>query len=143
MLPGSEGPQVIPAFSPDGKSIAFVSTLTRPSEGSGRSLMLKRIAVTGGAATTITEHIGAGLVSGGRRLCREVPQSTMWQVVKGGFQPRWRRDGRELYCTRYADAMLMAVPVTPGATIPFGAPVPLFTVPTNRRRPWLRRLCKR
>jgi Tol biopolymer transport system component len=61
-----------------------------------------------------------------------VPQSSFkQQVAEGGFQPRWRRDGRELYYIRYADARLIAVPVTPGATIPFGAPVELFTLPTS------------
>ena len=53
LIPGSEGAQISPTFSPDGKSIAFVSTLSRPSEGTGQTLVLKRIAVTGGAAVTI------------------------------------------------------------------------------------------
>jgi len=53
-----------------------------------------------------------------------------WQIVDGGFQPRWRSDGRELFFIRYGDAKLMAVPVAPGADIPFGAAVELFNVPT-------------
>ncbi|MGH9257036.1 MAG: protein kinase domain-containing protein, partial [Vicinamibacterales bacterium] len=52
-----------------------------------------------------------------------------WQVSSaGGTQPRWRRDGRELYYVA-PDARLMAVAVAPGAdgtALSFGAPVPLF-----------------
>jgi Tol biopolymer transport system component/predicted Ser/Thr protein kinase len=54
----------------------------------------------------------------------------IWQVSDGGFQPRWSADGRELYYIRYSDAMLMAVPVMLGTSFSFGAPHPLFAVPT-------------
>src|SRR5207244_3327032 len=44
----------------------------------------------------------------------------------GGIGPRWRGDGHELfYLSR--DSRMMAVPVTGGATLEFGAPVVLFT----------------
>jgi hypothetical protein len=43
----------------------------------------------------------------------------------GGIQPRWRRDGRELFY--YAvDGQLMAVPITGDTALTFGAAVPLF-----------------
>jgi Tol biopolymer transport system component len=50
-----------------------------------------------------------------------------WQVsVGGGVQPRWRRDGKELYYIA-PDGRLMAVPVMiKGAVFERGAPVPLF-----------------
>jgi serine/threonine protein kinase/Tol biopolymer transport system component len=52
-----------------------------------------------------------------------------WQVSSaGGTQPRWRRDGKELYYVA-PDARLMAVPVTvspDGKTLNLGVPVPLF-----------------
>jgi hypothetical protein len=52
-----------------------------------------------------------------------------WQVSSaGGTQPRWRRDGRELYYVA-PDARLMAVAVAPGVdstALNLGAPVPLF-----------------
>jgi Tol biopolymer transport system component len=43
----------------------------------------------------------------------------------GGFQPRWRNDGRELF---YVDAggRMVAVPIAPGEPPKPGAPVPLF-----------------
>jgi eukaryotic-like serine/threonine-protein kinase len=58
-----------------------------------------------------------------------VPASdARWQISDGGFQPRWRSDGSELFYIRYADAMLMTVPVMRGPR--FGAPTPLFRVDT-------------
>jgi serine/threonine protein kinase/Tol biopolymer transport system component len=49
-----------------------------------------------------------------------------WQVsVKGGIEPIWRRDGRELYYIAL-DGSIMAVPVEPGATFDAGTPVALF-----------------
>ncbi|HEY6050449.1 MAG TPA: protein kinase, partial [Thermoanaerobaculia bacterium] len=50
--------------------------------------------------------------------------------VQGGSQPRWRRDGRELFFLA-ADARLMAVPVRAGEPMDLGAPVPLFRSPTT------------
>ena len=44
----------------------------------------------------------------------------------GGSQPRWARDGRELFYTA-VDGALMRVPVQPGATFVAGTPTPLFT----------------
>jgi Tol biopolymer transport system component len=49
-------------------------------------------------------------------------------VHLGGTQPRWRRDGRELFYVSY-DGWLMAVPIdvgTDGQTVDIGAPEPLF-----------------
>ena len=46
----------------------------------------------------------------------------------GGTQPRWRRDGKELYYVA-PDARLMAVPVATnqdGKTLDLGVPTPLF-----------------
>ena len=49
-----------------------------------------------------------------------------WQVsVAGGSEPRWRRDGRELFY-RNGDT-LFAIPVRPGAEFAVGQRVALFT----------------
>jgi len=52
-----------------------------------------------------------------------------WLVsVAGGMQPRWRRDGRELFYVA-PDTRLMAVPLRPMPNTNFleaGTPVPLF-----------------
>src|SRR5262245_1320016 len=45
----------------------------------------------------------------------------------GGEKPRWRADGRELYYIGPA-GLVMAVPVSPGAQLTAGDPVPLFQV---------------
>ena len=48
-----------------------------------------------------------------------------WPVsTNGGYEPRWRADGKELYYLS-EDRVLMAVPVSSG-TNPFGVPRPLF-----------------
>jgi hypothetical protein len=48
---------------------------------------------------------------------------------RGGLQPEWRRDGRELYYLT-PDRMLMAVEVrTVASRLEFGLPVPLFKAP--------------
>ena len=49
-----------------------------------------------------------------------------WQISPaGGVQPRWRRDGKELFYIS-SDQKLMAVPVKSGAGFEAGAPQPLF-----------------
>ena len=48
----------------------------------------------------------------------------------GGRQPRWRRDGRELFYVA-PDSTVIAIPVTPGPTLETGPPVALFRVETD------------
>jgi Tol biopolymer transport system component len=49
-----------------------------------------------------------------------------WKISSdGGADPRWRRDGRELYFIA-ADGKMMAASVTTGGTFRHGPPVPLF-----------------
>jgi eukaryotic-like serine/threonine-protein kinase len=49
-----------------------------------------------------------------------------WQISPaGGVQPRWRRDGKELFYIA-TDQKLVAVPVKSGAGFEAGAPQPLF-----------------
>jgi Tol biopolymer transport system component len=51
--------------------------------------------------------------------------------TNGGFYPRWRRDGRELFYYA-ADGMLTAVPLSPGTDLNIGTAVPLFRAPMLR-----------
>jgi hypothetical protein len=53
-----------------------------------------------------------------------------WLVsTSGGFEPLWRRDGKELYFVSEAPRRLMAVAVkTQGATFEAGVPQALFNV---------------
>jgi hypothetical protein len=46
-------------------------------------------------------------------------------LLCGGADPRWRRDGRELYFIA-ADGKMMAASVTSGRTFSHGPPAPLF-----------------
>ncbi len=59
---------------------------------------------------------------------RPFPSGTggKWQVSSGGCgQPRWRRDGKELYCIA-PDKRLLAVEVKTGEAFQSGVPKPLF-----------------
>jgi Tol biopolymer transport system component len=95
-------------FSPDGRWVAYVST-----ESGNQEVYVQPFSVTG-------SNDGKG--SGGK--LRISPN--------GGNQPRWRRDGKELFYVA-GDNTLMAVPVnTAGATFEAGATKPLF----KTRLPW-------
>ena len=57
------------------------------------------------------------------------PSKGEWQVTaKGGVEPKWRRDGRELYFIGL-DAKLMAVPIKAANVFDPGQPAPLFQTP--------------
>ena len=85
-------------FSPDGKWIAYTSN------ESGRHDVF------------VQSFTGAPGAAGGGK----------WQVSNGGgAQPRWRRDGKELFYLG-PDRKLMAVEVKGGATFESGPPRPLF-----------------
>jgi len=59
------------------------------------------------------------------------PNEGKWQITsKGGSQPRWRRDSRELFYLA-PDEKLMAVPVNGNRGFEAGVPVPLFQTPAG------------
>ena len=51
----------------------------------------------------------------------------------GGGQPRWRKDGKEIYF-RTLDNRLMAASLTLGAKIESTVPQPMFAAPNTTRR---------
>jgi serine/threonine protein kinase/Tol biopolymer transport system component len=54
------------------------------------------------------------------------PNVGKWQITaQGGVEPKWRRDGKELYYLAF-DGKLMAVPVKTDRTFEAGTPVALF-----------------
>jgi Tol biopolymer transport system component len=52
-----------------------------------------------------------------------------WMIARGGAEPRWSRDGKELFY--FADETLMSVPVSTRPTFSSGAPVALFDAPVQ------------
>ena len=61
------------------------------------------------------------------------PNGGRWQIsAEGGVEPKWRRDGRELYYLAY-DGKLMSVSVT-GPSFQAGRPVALFQTPLQVNR---------
>jgi dipeptidyl aminopeptidase/acylaminoacyl peptidase len=100
----SEFDEWLGKFSPDGRWIAYASN------ESGRYEVYVR------SFTPTADQSAAGMRAG------------KWQVsTNGGAQPRWRRDGKELY---YVDPTktLMAIPVQGGENFEAGIPRPLFEV---------------
>jgi eukaryotic-like serine/threonine-protein kinase len=65
------------------------------------------------------------------------PAGGRWQITsEGGIEPKWRRDGKELYYLGF-DGKMMAVPVTGGAGFTTARPAALFQTPltVNRAQP--------
>jgi Tol biopolymer transport system component len=63
------------------------------------------------------------------------PNGGKWQITaQGGVEPKWRRDGRELYYLAL-DGKLMALPVKGERIFEAGTPVPLFETPLTVTRP--------
>jgi eukaryotic-like serine/threonine-protein kinase len=58
--------------------------------------------------------------------------TSKWQVSSGGGEPRWRRDGKELFYLS-SEGKMMAVPVRLGTRFEAGPPVVLFQ--THLRQP--------
>jgi len=58
--------------------------------------------------------------------------TSKWQVSRGGGEPRWRRDGKELFYLS-AEGKMMAVPLRLGSSFEAGSPVVLFQ--THLRQP--------
>jgi serine/threonine protein kinase/Tol biopolymer transport system component len=94
-------------FSPDGHLIAYASN------ESGRDEIYVR--------TFSPDAPGGASDAGGKWLIS----------TGGGTEPRWRRDGKELYYVA-ADGKLMAVDVATAAGFQAGAPKALFPVPATR-----------
>ncbi len=89
-------------FSPDNKSIAY------QSNESGRSEIYVQAFSPGPVAAR---------------------SAAKWQISNGGgVQPRWRRDGREIYYYNNRDSKMMVVPIQPGVSFSPGTPAPLFDV---------------
>ena len=99
-IDGTQYHERIARFSPDGRWVVY------QSNESGRAEIYIRPFSESGATAS-----GAG----------------QWQVsTAGGAQPRWSRDGREVYWIA-PDAKLMAAPITvSGNSVEPGTPVVLF-----------------
>ena len=140
------------AWTPDGKSILFVMSGTKgfelwgvPVEGDRPSTSSGRPEPAEGRKPFPYLQSGfnvgnAQLSPDGRWVAYTSNESGRYEIyvqnfpvasakaqvsLEGGNQPRWRRDGKELFYMA-ADRRLMAVSVTTGATFQPGAPAALF-----------------
>jgi dipeptidyl aminopeptidase/acylaminoacyl peptidase len=129
-------------WSPDGRSCFTARRIQRPrrtcgpspSRASGNRSLSCKAALTrlkdsfrpmdGGSRMRPTSRVSYEI------YIRTFPEAGgKWQVsTAGGRQPRWRRDGQELFYVA-ADARLMAVPIRVGPDThapQAGSPVPVF-----------------
>ena len=140
-------------WSPDGQYIAY--TVTDPA--SGYDLWLLPLASNARPVRYLSSpanQIHANFSPDGRLIAYDSNETGRYEVLvqtfpksdrqwtistNGGYEPRWRGDGREIYYLS-EDRKLMAVPVGQGPS--FGVPKPLFQtrVPSGaskRKRNWL------
>jgi Tol biopolymer transport system component len=122
-------------WSPDGRQITF----SAPAPASGNDLWLLPLGEEGQTAKFIAspaEEMHGNFSPDGRLVAytsnesgnfdvyvETVPRSDRPVSTSGGYEPRWRADGGEIYYLS-EDRKLMAVPV--GAGPSFGIPKPLF-----------------
>ena len=102
----------------DRKPIPFLKTSFEESDAR-LSPDARSIAYVSDESGRLEVYVASFPAGGGRRRVS----------LEGGSQPRWRRDGRELFFLG-ADARIMSVPVQAGDPMDVGTPVPLFRSPT-------------
>jgi len=134
-------------WSPDGKSLVFVDfSTTTALTGSLRVVPMggdhkPRLYLEGQFAQPMFSPDGRWMAylseESGRFEVYVQPVPTghgKWQIcTRGGTQPVWRRDGKELFY-RSADGKIMAVPVTlpvAGGSFEAGIPKELFPISTT------------
>ena len=144
---GMQAVNLVPTdWSPDGRDIIYSVAEATSSSASGYALWLfpsaanaKPVRVLGSGSDQLHANFSpSGLVAyssdeSGRFqvYVQTFPLSDRkWAVsTNGGYEPRWRGDGREIYYLA-ENRELMAVPVNVGPS--FGAPKPLFQMRVPR-----------
>jgi Tol biopolymer transport system component len=145
----AEGQKLAADWSPDGRYILYFDREPRGERRVGLSALplfgdRKPLTVL---ERTHREDLAARFSPDGRWIAyaaddsgrsevfvTDFPEATQrWQVsTEGGTQPRWRRDGRELFYTA-PDGKIMSLEIGSGRTFQAGAPKALFeTLP-----PWM------
>jgi Tol biopolymer transport system component len=140
-------------WSHDGKYVVF----SRPKTGNNQIYDTWVLDVSGEKKATVFvespfDKLHARISPDGRWIAYATNDSGMYQIVvqsfpdpnggkwqitaQGGVEPKWRRDGRELYYLGL-DGKLMAVPIKADRTFEAGTPMPLFEtpLPVNRNQP--------
>jgi serine/threonine-protein kinase len=143
------------SFTPDGTNLVLGQVKGSESDLSVLTLSGSREIRPLTGLNTPAYEVGAELSPDGRWLAYQSNESGHFQIYvrpfpdvararytispKGGVNPAWSRDGRELFYiapsggvqndpTNRVDGMLTAVPIEPGVEFRFGAGVPLFNV---------------
>ena len=131
------GPGIPTSWSPDGQSILFtenLQALVLPLNGDKKPVSAGFPSLYSPSQATISpdgKYLAfSATVSGRTNVYVQAmpPNMGKWQIsVDGGTQPRWRRDGKELFFLSQ-DSEVMAVDVNPGLTLTAGIPHELFGV---------------
>ena len=129
------GPGIPTSWSPDGQSILFTENnqaFLLPLTGERKPVSAGFPRVYSHSQATISpdgKYLAFSSGDSGRTnvyVQAMPPNIGKWQIsVDGGSQPRWRRDGKELFFLSQ-DAEVMAVDVNPGVTLMAGIPHELF-----------------
>jgi len=137
ILVGSTNPEYVEEWSPDGKYIVYGIWAPHPTDLWAVSLAdRKPFPVVQSPFRKDEPHVSFD----GKWLAYSSEESGRWQVyvisfpggdqrrqvsTNGGGQPRWRRDGKELYYLGL-DGKMMAVDIVTSAGLNSGIPRPLF-----------------
>jgi eukaryotic-like serine/threonine-protein kinase len=134
------------AWSPDGAQIAFFQDgrlFLLPLDGAAPVPLgaAANFSLSGTALSPDGKYIAFSTRESGRDeiYVQALPPATgKWQIsVAGGSQPRWRRDGRELFFLA-PDSRLMAVDIQTHPAISAGVPQALFQAAAPRGGPGFR-----
>jgi serine/threonine protein kinase/Tol biopolymer transport system component len=153
MIPGNDESSIVVDWSPDGKTLVLSRSKT-PNGTQPYDTWIQP--ATGGKPTpylqTPFDKTQGQVSPDGKWLAYSTNESGTYQIVvqsfpdpagakstitaEGGVEPKWRRDGKELYYLAF-DGKMMAVPVMGGATFEVGRPIELFQTPlsVNRTQP--------
>jgi len=136
---------VIPVeLSPDGPSLLYQTLqpggswdvwTVRPEPGSTAAALIHspasetqpRFSPDGRWIAYVTDESSAAAIY----VERYPPTGDRWQVAGGGRQPRWRRDGKELFYLAGAGKLMAVALEAAGSTFRAAEPRPLFQTPLS------------
>jgi Tol biopolymer transport system component len=150
LLSSSKVVKVANSWSPDGRYLVYTAVPEAP--GSKANLWLLSVADRKASPLVRTEsdEVAGAFSSDGRWLAYASNESGRfeiyvktfpelggnWQVsTAGGIEPRWRRDGKELFYLS-SDGKVMAVEVQSDGAFEIGTPQALFATPLKNASGW-------
>ena len=150
LLSSSKVFKVANSWSPDGRYIVYTATPEKPGSKADLWLLSLPDRKASPLAHTEFDEVAGAFSPDGRWLAYASNESARfeiyvkpfpepggkWQVsTAGGLEPRWRRDGKELFYLA-PDGKVMAVEVGTGAAFEAGPPQALFVTSLKNAAGW-------